>query len=154
MTKERLCEMGVSEEIAEAVAKELGQMVPKSRLDEVIAARNTAVEELERERAKGEHRIRAEEALRAAGVRSLKLALPLIDPNEDLDAQIAALKADAETKLLFEATSVRGVSPGESADAALGIDRETFLQHKHDPNWINRNWAQVADALAQGRIQE
>lgn len=154
MTKERLCELGVSEEIAEAVARELGQMVPKSRLDEVIAARNAAVEALEHEKRVGATRAEFEQALRAAGVRSVKLALPLMDLNADPNAQIEALKADPETCLLFEHEGIRGVTPGESADRSFGIDRETFLQHKDDPNWINRNWAQVSDALAQGRIHE
>jgi len=111
---------------------ELG--VPEEAAEKIISRRN------------------AEEALKAAGVRSLKLALPLIDEAGDLDAQIKALSEDAETAILFAAAPVRGVSPGESADEALGLDRETFQARKHDPNWINRNWAQVADALEQGRI--
>ena len=94
----------------------------------------------------------AEEALRAAGVRSLKLALPLIDEDGDIDAQVKALCEDSETAILFAPTPVRGVSPGESADEVLGLDRETFEARKHDPDWINRNWAQVADALEHGRI--
>lgn len=152
MNKERLMELGVSEEIAEKIAAELGNMVPKARLDEVIRARNEATEALAREQGKLELRLRAEDALKRAGVRSVRLAMPLLDLEGDIDGQITALKEDEETKLLFAAPQVRGVTPGESADAALGIDRETFEQFKHDPDWINRNWAQVADALENGRI--
>ena len=94
----------------------------------------------------------AEEALTRAGVRSLRLALPLIDESGDIDAQVRALAEDEETAILFEPARIRGVSPGERADEALGLDRETFEARKHDPNWINRNWAQVADALEHGRI--
>ena len=107
---------------------------------------------LAREQGKLELRLRAEDALKRAGVRSVRLAMPLLDLEGDIDGQITALKEDEETKLLFTAPQVRGVTPGESADAALGIDRETFEQFKHDPDWINRNWAQVADALENGRI--
>ena len=95
-------------------------------------------------------RTAAEEALKAAGVRSLRLALPLIDEAGDIPAQIKSLRENEETAILF--APVRGVSPGESADEELGIDRATFEARKGDPDWINRNWAQVADALEHGRI--
>ena len=97
-------------------------------------------------------RMGVKEALRNAGVRSLSLALPLIDEGGDVEEQIRALKADAETALLFEAAPIRGVSPGESADEALGITKEEFEKRKGDPDWINRNWAQIADALEHGRL--
>jgi len=129
MTKERLLELGVSEEIADSI---LSEMVPRSELDGM----------------------RAELALTRAGVKSVKLALPLIDPSADLDEQIARLREDEDAKLLFESGGIRGVSPGEAADAACGIDQATFEQNKHDAQWINRNWAQISDALASGRIQE
>jgi len=93
------------------------------------------------------------DALRKAGVRSMKLALPLIDESGDVAAQIARLRAEEETAILFEPVPIRGVSPGESADQAAGLSAETFEARKNDPNWINRNWAQVADALEHGRIK-
>lgn len=134
MTKETLCALGASEDLAEKILAEF------SKLQDTLA----------HERATHA----AEAALRKAGVSSVKLALPLLDLEADLDAQIARLKEDAETKMLFEAAPIRGVTPGESADATFGIDRATFEQNKHDAQWINRNWAQVADALATGRIAE
>ena len=132
MTKETLVSLGVSEEIAERVLEEMGEFVPKSDFDT----------------------LRCELALTKAGVKSVKLALPLMDPTGDLEEQISRLREDQDTKLLFEAGGIRGVSPGEAADAAYGIDQATFEQNKHDARWINRNWAQISDALANGRIQE
>lgn len=129
MTKEALLALGVSDEIAERI---LSEVVPKAEFDG----------------------LRVELALTKAGVKSVKLALPHIDPNGDLDAQIAHLREDEDTKLLFGSGGIRGVSPGEAADAACGIDRTTFEQNKHDARWINRNWAQIADALENGRIGE
>ena len=129
MTKEQLLSLGVSEEAAENI---LSAMVPKSDYDS----------------------LRCEIALTRAGVKSVKLALPLIDPNGDIDAQIEQMRVDDDTKLLFASDGIRGVTAGEAADASCGIDQETFRHNKHDARWINRNWAQISDALAQGRIQE
>lgn len=143
MTKETLCALGASEDLADKILAEFGEFVPKSELSRLN-------ETLAHERATHA----AEAALRKAGVRSVKLALPMLNLDEELDAQIARLREDAETKVLFEAAPIRGVTPGESADATFGIDRATFEQNKHDAQWINRNWAQVADALANGRISE
>ena len=129
MTREDLLSLGVSDDVADRI------------LDGVVA--------------KGEYlSLKAELALTKAGVKSVKLALPHIDPTGDLDEQITRLREDEDTKLLFASGGIRGVSPGEAADAACGIDHETFQNNKHDAHWINRNWAQIADALEHGRIGE
>ena len=129
MTREEMIALGVSEAATDEI---LSATVSRAEFDS----------------------LRCELALTRAGVKSVKLALPLMDPAGDLDEQIERLRADAETKLLFGSGDIRGVSPGEAADEAFGIDQKTFEQNKHDAEWINRNWAQISDALANGRIQE
>ncbi len=93
-----------------------------------------------------------EEALKDAGVRSMRLALSLIDEGEDVESQITALRSDEETSILFEPIPIRGVSPSESAEE-VSFDSALFEERKHDANWINRNWDKVAEALKQGRLK-
>lgn len=78
-------------------------------------------------------RMGVKDALRKAGVRSLSLALPLIDESGDVDEQIRALREGAETALLFEAAPIRGATPGESADEECGITQEEFARRMGDP---------------------
>lgn len=77
-----------------------------------------------------------------------------------LDEQIKILTESAETNFLFDngaepKTVLKGVVPGEKGEAPAGfIDQTAFDANKHNPDWINRNWATISSALQEGTIKK
>ena len=76
-----------------------------------------------------------------------------------LDSQIELLTKNEETKFLFDDTDaqkpmLKGIVPGSKTEPVNGsIDQSVFDANKNNPDWINKNWDEISNALQNGTIK-